>query len=79
MKITLENTSKVVTLVVDGKEVPARIWEGITSSGARCHAYITRIACDSDDDGTNEAFEAELQSVREPSEEIRTIPLRMII
>ena len=45
MKITVENTSKIVTL----NGVPARIWEGFTESGIECHCYITRIAIDKDD------------------------------
>lgn len=39
MKVTLESTTKIVTLVIDGKEVPARIWEGETSAGIKCHAF----------------------------------------
>ena len=44
MKVTLESTSKITTLVVNGEDVPARIWEGKTESGIPCHAFITRIA-----------------------------------
>ncbi len=44
MKITVENTTKIVTL----NGVPARIWEGFTESGIKCHCYITRIAIDKD-------------------------------
>ena len=73
MKITLENTTRIVT--VNG--VPARIWEGMTASGVRVHAFITRIAVASTDDTTQ--FEAELQESRAPSPEARAIPLRMIL
>ncbi len=38
MIVTLESTDKIVTLVINGAEVPARIWEGRTASGIECHA-----------------------------------------
>src|SRR5438046_8536418 len=44
MRVSLESTTKIVRLMVEGREVPARIWEGQTESGIPCHAYITRIA-----------------------------------
>ena len=50
MKITVENTSKIVTL----NGVPARIWEGFTESGIECHCYITRIAIDKDEPRSEE-------------------------
>lgn len=40
MQVQLESTSKIVDLVIDGNRVPARIWEGVTANGVRCHAYI---------------------------------------
>ena len=40
MKVTLENTDKIVEF----NGLPARIWEGHTASGIAVHAYITRIA-----------------------------------
>ena len=50
MKVTLESTTKLVTLIVDGKAVPARIWQGHTANGIECHAFITRIAVDKEKD-----------------------------
>lgn len=80
MKVTLESTSKVITLIVNGREVPARIWEGQTEpSGHKVHAYITRIACDEDDELAKEEFKGELEQSKKPSIEIDAIPLRMII
>lgn len=32
MTLTLHNTTKLVTLQIDGHDVPARIWEGQTES-----------------------------------------------
>jgi hypothetical protein len=65
MKITLENTSKVVTLNTPDGSVPARIWEGQTEDGIAVHAFITRIAVNKTDDAT--AFERDLLATREPS------------
>ena len=56
MKITIENTDKIVTL----NGVPARIWEGETDSGIRVHCFIPRIAVRRDE-ARIEEFEQELQ------------------
>lgn len=48
MKITIESTEQIVTL----NGVPARVWEGTSAGGVRVHAFITRIAVDREDDGT---------------------------
>lgn len=78
MKLILESTSKVVTLVVDGHNVSARIWEGHTAeSNIPVHCYITRVAVDENKDCTQ--FEAELKEHRKPSFEIEAIPLRLIL
>jgi len=77
MKVILESTTKCVTLVVDGHEVPARIWEGKTERGVRCHAYITLIAVRDGDDAAE--FERDLREQRRPSAEIGAIPLRLIL
>ena len=73
MKVTLESTSKLVTL----NGVPARIWEGKTENGIPCHAYVTRIAVDKGFDSSE--FDRELQEHKAPSPEIETIPVKMII
>lgn len=77
MKVTLENTTKIVTVNIDGHDVPARIWEGETENGVKCHAFITRIAVHKDDDCAE--FEKELQECKGPSAEIDNIPMRMIL
>ena len=64
MKITIESTSKIVS--VNG--VQARIWEGHTESGIPVHCFVTRIACPVQEDATQ--FEAELLAQRAPSPEI---------
>jgi hypothetical protein len=77
MKITFESTSKVITLKTPTGEVPARIWEGVTESGVKCHAYVTRIAVHNDEDSSQ--FEKELQEHKAPSVEIQAIPLHLIL
>jgi len=77
MKVTLENTTKIVTLTINGQSVPARVWEGVTERGIRCHAYVTRIAVHEDDDASQ--FEEELKEQRRPSAAIEAIPLRLIV
>jgi hypothetical protein len=73
MKITIENTSKIVTL----NDVPARIWEGQTESGIKLYAYITRIAVAEAQDQSE--FERELIQQSAPSAEVDAVPLRMIL
>jgi hypothetical protein len=73
MTITISSTTKVVTL----NGVPARLWEGETESGIKCHAFITRIGVARDLDSSQ--FEVELEEQRSPSPELEAIPLRMIL
>jgi hypothetical protein len=73
MKATLESTTKIVTI----NGVPARIWEGVTEKGVRCHAYITRIAVQKDDDASE--FEKDLHKCREPSPEIVALDPRIVL
>ena len=73
MKITVESTTKTVTL--DG--VRARIWEGRTETGIAVHAFITRVAVDQVADLSD--FEHELESNRAPSTEVAAYPLRLLL
>jgi hypothetical protein len=77
MKVTLESTTKIVTLTIDGATVPARVWEGETAHGVACHAFITRIAVDRHDDAAE--FQQDLQEHRAPSAVIDAIPIRLVI
>lgn len=79
MKVTLESTDKIVELKLPtGQVVPARLWEGTTESGIRCHAFITRIAVHKDLDSTQ--FDRELQEHRPLSRELSGIyETRMIL
>lgn len=74
MKLTIQNTSKIVTL----NGVPARIWEGETESGIKCHCYITRVAINKNETRVRE-FEEELSEQSAPSAEIEAVPVRLII
>lgn len=68
MRVELESTTKVVTLEISGVGVPARLWEGVTSSGIKVHAYITRIAHDVNEPPEKvEEFKRELSQQRPPS------------
>lgn len=84
MKITIENTEKIVELMVDGRPVPARIWQGETESGIPVHCYITRIAPEiardhPDVDRLTADFERELKRCADPRATVEAIPLRMLI
>lgn len=77
MKVTLESTEKIVTLVIAGKDVPARVWEGETAAGVKCHAFITRIAVHELAEAGE--FERDLHRHVAPSPALAAIPLRMIL
>jgi hypothetical protein len=78
MKVTLESTTKIVALVINGVEVEARVWEGRTSSGIACHAYITRIAVHREDDASE--FDRELKQMRDPvNPDVAAMPRRIVI
>jgi hypothetical protein len=77
MKVTLQPTSKIVSLLVEGCRVPARIWEGVTGTGIPVHAYMIRISSRSDADASELA--AELEEQLAPSAEVEAIPLRLIL
>ncbi len=84
MKITVENTSKVITLVVNGHEVPARVWQGATESGIPVHCFVTRIApeiSESDPriDELTAQFDRELQRQAKPRIEFGPIDIRFFI
>jgi len=77
MKVTLENTDKVVLLTLGDVTVPARIWEGTTANGIACHAYITRIAVADTDNAVE--FERDLKETRKPTAAVAAIPMRLIL
>lgn len=80
MKLLLESTDKIVTLVVNGAQVPARIWQGESDTGIPVHCYITRVAVkEGQPPETYRQFEQELQEHAKARPEIEAIPLRLIL
>jgi hypothetical protein len=84
MKITIESTSKCINLVVDGVQVPARVWQGYTDSGIPVQCFITRIAPEIPKthpqiDELTAMFDEELQRRADPRPSVAAIPLRLII
>lgn len=73
MEVTLSNTTKIV----DVNGVPARVWEGKTSSGIPVHCFITRIAVA--DNADRSQFERELHECRKPSPAVEAIDFRLIL
>ena len=78
MKITLENTDRMVTI---NGNTPARVWEGETSTGIKVIALISRVAIPGEIcEEVVEQFNRELSQEKEPSNEaIRVFPLRLVI
>lgn len=78
MVVTLSPTDKIVELKTPTGVVPARIWEGTTESGIRCHAFITRIAVHKDLDSSQ--FDRELQATTPLSPELEGVyPSRLVL
>jgi hypothetical protein len=73
MKITIENTTKIV----EANGVQCRVWEGQTESGVKVTCLIPRIAVKEGQDITQ--FEAELKEERAPSADVQFFPMRMIL
>ena len=45
MKLMIESTDKIVTLVINGgRQVPARVWEGVSEHEVKCHVFVTRVS-----------------------------------
>jgi hypothetical protein len=65
VKVHLESTTQVITIIVNGVPVPGRVWEGHTDSGIEVVALITRIAAPADADLAQ--FEHELEAQRPPT------------
>jgi hypothetical protein len=84
MKITIENTTKIVMLVIDDRAVPARVWQGETESGIPVQCFITRIAPEIPEnnphiDALTAQFERDLQRCAKARLKVEEIPLRLIL
>jgi hypothetical protein len=77
MKLTIENTTKIVQLETPQGSVPARIWEGTTETGIPVHCYITRVSVASDQDTSQ--FDRELSECRAPSPAVNALPLSLVL
>jgi hypothetical protein len=73
MEITIHNTDQIVEI----NGVPARIWEGRTTSGIRLICFITRVAINRADDASE--FQRELQECAPPSTEAADFPRRLTL
>jgi hypothetical protein len=73
MKVTIESTTKIVSL----NGIPARIWKGKTEEGQKVHCFITRIATPLDSD--QDEFMKELTRTSVPSAELEAYPIRLLI
>lgn len=84
MKITIENTPKVVELVVNGAKVPARLWQGETADGIPVQCYVTLIAPevpegDPDIEQKTAQFSRDLERVATPRASILAVPMSLIL
>lgn len=85
MKITIESTTKIVTLeAADSCQVQARVWQGHTDSGIPVQVFVTRIAPELPDTHPHievftADFERELRRCADPRPSVEAIPLRLII
>lgn len=85
MKVTIESTTKIVQIEVEGRTVPARVWEGTTARGTPVFCLVTRIAPaifkhDLSEETVRE-FERDLQECADSKlfSEPRSFDLRMIL
>jgi hypothetical protein len=80
MELILRRTDKIVTLVTGSGEVPARIWQGKTSTGIPVHCLITRVAVEKDRPTHEyEEFERELQETEPARPDVAAVPARLIL
>lgn len=84
MKITIENTTKIVRLskhrfplVAQDDDIKCRVWEGVTETGIRVQCLIPRISTFAAND--QEQFIRELEEKKPPTAELNAFPIRMVI
>jgi hypothetical protein len=74
MKITIESTTRIVTI----NGAPARVWEGTSENDIPVIAVIARISVRDDQDTSQ--FERELRECRPPSPDaVRAFDARLIL
>lgn len=77
MRVQLESTDRIVTLNVNGVDVPARIWQGETEHGVAVYAYVTRVMVSNADDHAE--FERDLLEAVAPRPVVAALPWRMVL
>lgn len=77
MKVTLESTEQLVTLVDGLNGVQARVWVGKTDAGVPLQALVLRVAVLKADN--QEQFERELRETPAPVPVVQAFPLRMVL
>ena len=78
MKVTIESTSSVTRIEIEGHKVPVRLWKGATESGVPVHCYVTLISPQTHDEDANAAFAREMQE-HKVERELVSFDLRMIL
>lgn len=81
MKITVENTDKILHLQAGGGEVPARVWEGETENGTKVICFVTRLLVkEGQPEEVYKQFERELKETpKAASRAVQTFPLRLFL
>jgi hypothetical protein len=78
MKVVLESTTRLVTLVINGEAAAARVWEGETESGLKVHAYVTNLVAS--ERVTEEQFQQELNdNHRSPSPDADDVAVTLVM
>ena len=73
MRLDIENTDILATI----NGVPARVWQGKSSSGIPVTVWVTRIAVNEKEDTA--LFQKELRECAPPTVEAQSFPLRMVL
>jgi hypothetical protein len=77
MKLTIESTKQLVTLVDGLDGVQGRIWVGKTGDGIAVQVLVLRVAVESRENQSS--FERELTVAHAPVPTVRAFPLRMML
>lgn len=81
MRVTIENTPKIITLEGPHGEMAARVWEGTTESGIPVVCFVTRVLVQEGQPvEVYEKFARELkETAKATSRAAEAIPLRLIL
>lgn len=80
MKIEIDSTEKIVTLNIDGAQVPARVWQGKSEKGIEVVCFITRVlVAEGQPAEAYQQFEADLKEHAKARPAVEAIPLRLVL